>query len=168
MEALHIDPAEDRPDARLRRAIRASNQDPIPRDLIVQVCLGADGSHGVLQRLYREIEIIATLLARDRVVTGLHLVEGTRTPMNPLDRDDLLQALAQHFALTSDVLAAIDSAVVCGAPPEKFDILGLGPGATSRFGGSQFKSFANATAYGQALDAGRLPTIEQQLDGKAT
>lgn len=161
MDVLPNDTSDHRPDAQLRRAILASNQDPIPRYLVVQVFLGVDGGTGMLHRLYREIEIVATLLARDRVVTRLHLVESKQAPMTHSDRGDLLRMLAQHFALSADVLAAIDHSPVRGVPAEnKFDILGLGPGAISRIGGTQFISVGCATAYCLAVDAGRLPTME--------
>ena len=53
-------------EADFRHSIQASNQDPIPRDIVLQVRLEEQGAKAVLQRLYREVEILAPLLAWSR------------------------------------------------------------------------------------------------------
>ena len=58
-------------EADFRHSIQASNQDPIPRDIVLQVRLEEQGAMAVLQRLYREVEILAPLLARDRALVRL-------------------------------------------------------------------------------------------------
>ena len=71
-------------EADFRHAIQASNQDPIPRDIVLQVCLAEQGAKAVLQRLYREVEILAPLLARDRAVVRLDASErGLTDPEAP-------------------------------------------------------------------------------------
>ncbi|MFC4821425.1 oxygen-independent coproporphyrinogen III oxidase [Dokdonella ginsengisoli] len=105
-------------EADLRRAILASNEDPIPRDVSAYVhvpfCLSPcfycgcarivtrDRSRagGYLARLYREIEAVAALFARDRRLAQLHFGGGTP---NFLDADqlvELIDTLGRHFAFS--------------------------------------------------------------------
>jgi oxygen-independent coproporphyrinogen-3 oxidase len=105
-------------EAELRRAILASNEDPIPRDVSAYVhvpfCLSPcfycgcarivtrDRSRagGYLARLYREIEAVAALFARDRRLAQLHFGGGTP---NFLDADqlvELIDTLGRHFAFS--------------------------------------------------------------------
>ncbi len=102
----------------LRRAIQASNEDPIPRDLSVYVhvpfCLSPcfycgcarlitrdrGKAGGYLARLYREIEAVAGLFARDRSLAQLHFGGGTP---NFLDADqlvELIDTLGRHFTFS--------------------------------------------------------------------
>lgn len=105
-------------EAELRRAIAASNEDPIPRDVSAYVhipfCLSPcfycgcarivthDRSRagGYLARLYREIEAVSALFARDRSLAQLHFGGGTP---NFLDADqlvELIDTLGRHFAFS--------------------------------------------------------------------
>ncbi len=149
-------------EASLRRAIRDSNQDPIPRDIVLRVCLGARGSDALLQRLHREMEIFAPLLARDRQVVHFTLEGDGRAQLDATQRADLLQSLEQHFALARTVMAPAEQ---CGSPPAAraptdCDVLGLGLGAASHFGACQTANAADLTTYSNALDAGRLPIVD--------
>ena len=100
----------------LKRAIRASNEEPIPRDLSAYVhipfCLSPcfycgcarlvtrdPGKAGpYLARLYREIEAVSALFDRDRGLAQLHFGGGTP---NFLDADqlvELVETLGRHFS----------------------------------------------------------------------
>lgn len=104
--------------AELRQAILASNDEPIPRDISAYVhvpfCLSPcfycgcariitrdrGKAGGYLVRLYREIETVAALFARDRTLAQLHFGGGTP---NFLDADqlvELIEALGRHFAFS--------------------------------------------------------------------
>ena len=100
------DVAVETGEASLRRAIRDSNQDPIPRNIVLRVCLGAHGSDAFLQRLYREMEIYAPLLARDRQIVHFTLAGDDLAQLDATQRTDLLQSLGQHFALARSVMAS--------------------------------------------------------------
>ena len=105
-------------EAELRRAILASNEEPIPRDISAYVhlpfCLSPcfycgcsriitrDRTRigGYLARLYREIETVSALFARDRSLAQLHFGGGTP---NFLDADqlvELIDALGRHFTFS--------------------------------------------------------------------
>ncbi len=137
-----------------RQAIKASNQDPIPRDIVVQVWLAEQGVDAVLQRLYREMEILAPLLARDRRVVRLAFEGRGLSALSPLAKSDLMDSLAQHFSLAP---AATNTMAVAA---DDCDLLGLGPGAVSRFGEAISMNAADPTVYCNALDQGRLPIVE--------
>lgn len=153
-------------DAELRRAILRSNQDPIPRNIVLQVCLVSRGAEAYVQRLYREIEIIAPLLARDRRVVRLNFEgDAPATPNMELWKD-LLQSLAQHFALAGRAVLPAGASDPSAAedPPEDCDVLGLGVGAVSRFGRTLTTNATDVAAYCRALDAGQLPVSTARSD----
>lgn len=133
-----------------RRAIEASNQDPIPRDIVLQVALAGRGGESLLQRLYREMEIYAPLLARDRQVIELCFTGSGFGQLPPAQREELLHSLARHFAPARTVTTHC-------APAGHCDVLGLGPGAVSRFGGCEARNTTDPQLYCAALDGGRLP-----------
>lgn len=141
-----------------RQAILASNQDPIPRDIVLQVCLVERGAAAVLQRLYREMEIIAPLLARDRAVVMLRFEDQGLACLKESERNDLLQSLAQHFALAANAQAAPAVDV------ESCDVLGLGPGAVSHFGDCLALNASDPATYCRSLDQGRLPVVDIRHD----
>jgi coproporphyrinogen III oxidase-like Fe-S oxidoreductase len=152
-------------EASLRRAIRDSNQDPIPRNIVLRVCLGASGSDAFLQRLYREMEVFAPLLARDRQVVRFTLEGDGLAQLDATQRADLLQSLGQHFSLARTVMApARQSSLTVTGAPEDCDVLGLGLGAISHFGGCRTTNAADLKAYCSALDAGQLPIVECRWD----
>lgn len=101
----------------LRRAIAASNEEPIPRALSVYVhipfcnspCFYC-GCHRVitrdpvkadryLERLYRELERVAALFDRDRPVKQLHFGGGTPNFLDLARMGELMGSLARHLAL---------------------------------------------------------------------
>jgi len=105
-------------EAALRTFVQASNDDPIPRALSLYVhvpfCLSPcfycgctrvitrDRSKaGVyLERLYREIERVAPLFARDRVVEQLHFGGGTPNFLDAAQMSDLMESLGRHFSFS--------------------------------------------------------------------
>jgi coproporphyrinogen III oxidase-like Fe-S oxidoreductase len=151
MSALNAESGE----AALRRAIQDSNQDPIPRDIVLQVSLAGQGGEAFLQRLYREMESYAPLLARDRQITELCFVGAGLGQLQPAQREELLQSLAQHFAPARTLTTR------CG-PAQHCDVLGLGLGAVSRFASCQTRNAAELQEYCAAIDGGRLPVVENQ------
>lgn len=102
----------------LRRAIRASNEEPIPRSLSLYVhvpfCMSPCfycGCNRVitrdvaqadryLERLYREIELVSPLFDRDRPVRQLHFGGGTPNFLDAARMDELLQSLSRHFSFS--------------------------------------------------------------------
>ena len=100
----------------LDAAIRASNEDLIPRRLSVYVhvpfCLSpcfycgctrvitrdTSKADTYLQRLYREIELVAPKFDRDRVLTQLHFGGGTPNFLDERRMSELLDVLATHFS----------------------------------------------------------------------
>ena len=102
----------------LRGAIRASNEEPIPRPLSVYVhvpfCMSPCFYCGCnriitrdvtqagryLERLYREIELIAPLFDRDRPVRQLHFGGGTPNFLDATQMGELLESLARHFSFS--------------------------------------------------------------------
>ncbi len=102
----------------LRGAIRASNEEPIPRPLSLYVhvpfCMSPCfycGCNRVitrdvaqadryLERLYREIELIAPLFDRDRPVRQLHFGGGTPNFLDAARMRELLESLARHFSFS--------------------------------------------------------------------
>ena len=107
-------------EAQLRAAALASNEDPIPRSLSLYVhvpfCLSpcfycgctriitrdAGRSPFYLQRLHREIELVAPLFDRDRPVLQLHFGGGTPNFLDRAQMAELLETLAQHFSFSRD------------------------------------------------------------------
>jgi len=148
MAALNTEAGE----AQLRRAILDSNQDPIPRSIVLQVSLAEHGADAFLQRLYREMEIYAPLLARDRPIVELGFRGAGLAALDATQRADLLQSLAQHFAPARTVTTHTEQS-------QQYDVLGLGLGALSRFGGCQTMNAADLPGYCAALDSGRLPIV---------
>ena len=106
----------------LRDAIRASNEDPIPRRLSLYVhvpfcfspcfycgcnrIITRDVQRGAtyLERLKREIDMVAPLFEADREVIQLHLGGGTPNFLEPAQLRSLVDHLASrfHFAEASD------------------------------------------------------------------
>ncbi len=107
-------------EAQLRTAAQSSNEDPIPRALSLYVhmpfCLSPCFYCGCtriitrdksrtpifLQRLHREIELVAPLIDRDRSVLQLHFGGGTPNFLEPEQMAELLETLAQHFSFSRD------------------------------------------------------------------
>ncbi|MFA6231540.1 MAG: oxygen-independent coproporphyrinogen III oxidase [Rhodanobacter sp.] len=102
----------------LRRAVRASNEEPIPRPLSLYVhvpfCMSpcfycgcnrvitrdvAQASR-YLERLYREIELMAPLFDRDRTVQQLHFGGGTPNFLDASQMSELLESLSRHFSFS--------------------------------------------------------------------
>ncbi len=104
----------------LRTVIRTSNEEPIPRPLSVYVhvpfCMSPCfycGCNRVitrdltqadryLERLYREIELIAPLFDRDRPVRQLHFGGGTPNFLDAAHMGELLESLARHFSFSHE------------------------------------------------------------------
>jgi oxygen-independent coproporphyrinogen-3 oxidase len=107
-------------EAALREAIRASNEEPIPRPLSLYVhvpfCMSPCfycGCNRVitrdvaradryLERLYREIELVAPLFDRDRPVRQLHFGGGTPNFLDLPRMRELMESLAHHFGFSRD------------------------------------------------------------------
>ena len=107
-------------EAALRAVIRASNEEPIPRPLSLYVhvpfCLspcfycGCNRviTHDVskadryLERLYREIELMAPLFDRDRPVRQLHFGGGTPNFLDLPRMRELMESLARHFSFSHE------------------------------------------------------------------
>ncbi|AGG87708.1 oxygen-independent coproporphyrinogen III oxidase [Rhodanobacter denitrificans] len=105
-------------EAALRAVIRASNEEPIPRPLSVYVhvpfCMSpcfycgcnrvitrdVTQADRYLERLYREIELIAPLFDRDRPVRQLHFGGGTPNFLDTTHMGELLESLARHFSFS--------------------------------------------------------------------
>jgi oxygen-independent coproporphyrinogen-3 oxidase len=105
-------------ETQLRAFVRASNEDPIPRPLSLYVhvpfCLSPCFYCGCtrvitrdrakagfyLDRLYREIERVAPLFARDRVVEQLHFGGGTPNFLDARQMGELLDSLARQFSFS--------------------------------------------------------------------
>ena len=104
----------------LRAAARASNEDPIPKPVSLYVhvpfcfspcfycgctrVITRDRSRAgaYLDRLYREIELIAPLIDRDRQVIQLHFGGGTPNFLDAGQMQELLESLGRHFAFSRD------------------------------------------------------------------
>jgi len=107
-------------EADLARAIRASNGDPIPRDVSAYVhipfCLSPcfycgcariithDRSRAAsyLARLYREIELVAGRFDRDRRLAQLHFGGGTPNFLDVEQLLELIESLDRHFSFSRD------------------------------------------------------------------
>ncbi len=106
----------------LRDAVRASNEEPIPRRLSLYVhvpfcfspcfycgcnrIITRDKTRGdaYLARLHREIALVAPLFDRDRDVIQLHFGGGTPNFLTPTQLGDLVDAMRRqfHFAESGD------------------------------------------------------------------
>jgi oxygen-independent coproporphyrinogen-3 oxidase len=104
----------------LRAVIRASNEEPIPRPLSLYVhvpfCMSPCfycGCNRVitrdmaqadryLERLYREVELIAPLFDRDRPVRQLHFGGGTPNFLDAPRMRELMESLARHFSFSHE------------------------------------------------------------------
>ncbi len=105
-------------EAALRSVIRASNEEPIPRPLSLYVhvpfCTSpcfycgcnriitrdATQADRYLERLYREIELVAPLFDRDRPVYQLHFGGGTPNFLDTTQMGELLESLGRHFSFS--------------------------------------------------------------------
>jgi len=104
----------------LRAVIRASNEEPIPRPLSLYVhvpfCMSpcfycgcnrvitrdiAQGDR-YLERLYREIGLVAPLFDRDRPVRQLHFGGGTPNFLDASRMRELMESLARHFSFSHE------------------------------------------------------------------
>jgi oxygen-independent coproporphyrinogen-3 oxidase len=99
----------------LREHIRRSNAEPIPRELSLYVhipycfspcfycgcnrVITRDRSKGrpYVERLVREIGLMARLFDRDRDVVQLHLGGGTPNFLSPVELGELMESLERHF-----------------------------------------------------------------------
>ena len=106
--------------ADFRAHARASNEDPIPRALSLYVhvpfCLSPcfycgctriitrdKGKAAVyLDHLYREIELVAPLFARDRPLRQLHFGGGTPNFLDETLMAELLESLSRHFSFSHE------------------------------------------------------------------
>ena len=104
----------------LRHAIRASNEEPIPRSLSLYVhvpfCMSpcfycgcnrvitrdTTQAERYLERLYREIGLMSPLFDRDRPVRQLHFGGGTPNFLDPVRMGDLLESLSRHFSFSRE------------------------------------------------------------------
>ncbi len=104
----------------LRAVISGSNEEPIPRPLSLYVhmpfCMSPCfycGCNRVitrdmakadryLERLYREIELLAPLFDRDRPVQQLHFGGGTPNFLDLPRMRELMESLARHFSFTHE------------------------------------------------------------------
>ena len=111
--------AADFGEAEFRAHALLSNQDPIPRSLslylhvpycfspcfycgctrIITRDLGRATPY--VERLIREIELVAPLFARDRDVLQVHFGGGTPNFLNPAQLGNLMESLRRHFHLTT-------------------------------------------------------------------
>lgn len=116
--ALHF--RDDFSESSLLECIRASNGDPIPRDLSAYIhipfCLSPCFYCGCariithdkrkaatyLTRLYREIEQIAARFDRDRRLTQLHFGGGTPNFLDIGQLLELIESLGRHFSFSRD------------------------------------------------------------------
>ena len=105
-------------EADLRRTIRISNGDPIPRDLSaylhIPFCMSPCyycGCARIITRdrgkaaayltwLYREIEIVATCFDRDRRLAPLHFGGGTPNFLDAEQLLELIESLGRHFSFS--------------------------------------------------------------------
>ena len=148
-------------EARWLRAIARSNEDPIPRGIALRIRCGERDASRLLQRLYREIELVAPLLARDREVVQLAFSGAADATLSPQQRSELRRSLARNFTLADRIEpGGAPGAAAPAATALAMDVLGLGPGAISRFGGVSAINASDPDAYCRALDAGHLPVIE--------
>ena len=106
-------------EAALREVIRASNEEPIPRPLSLYVhvpfCMSpcfycgcnrvitrdVTQADRYLERLYREIELIAPLFDRDRPVRQLHFGGGTPNFLTPAQIAEVMDVLRRHFSFAA-------------------------------------------------------------------
>ena len=104
----------------LRAAIQASNEEPVPRPLSLYVhvpfctspCFYCGCNRNItrdvgkadryLERLYREIEMLAKLFDRDRQVTQLHFGGGTPNFLDLPRMQELMGVLARHFSFSME------------------------------------------------------------------
>ena len=116
--ALHF--RDDFSEADLFDCIRASNDDPIRRDLSTYIhvpfCLSPCFYCGCariithdkrkadtyLTRLYREIEQVAARFDRDRRLVQLHFGGGTPNFLNITQMLELIESLGRHFSFSRD------------------------------------------------------------------
>lgn len=108
--------------AELRAAISRSNDDPIPRPLSLSLRMpGGRGAEfaGDMARVYREVDLVARLLDRDRNVVELRIETGTAAGPIALAaiRDVFHTLLAQfHFSPTVTCELSIDLAARAPEP----------------------------------------------------
>ncbi|HUB90434.1 MAG TPA: oxygen-independent coproporphyrinogen III oxidase [Dyella sp.] len=104
----------------LRSMIRASNEEPSPRPLSLYIhvpfcaspCFYCGCNRFItrdigkvdryLERLYREVELIAPLFDRDRLVQQLHFGGGTPNFLDLPRMRDWMESLARHFRFSQE------------------------------------------------------------------
>lgn len=104
----------------LRAVIRTSNEEPIPRPLSLYLhipfctspCFYCGCNRVItrdigkadryLERLYREIELVAPLFDRDRLVQQLHFGGGTPNFLDLPRMRELMESLARHFSFSQE------------------------------------------------------------------
>ena len=130
----------------LREAVRESNGDPIPRPLSIYVhvpfcespcfycgcnrIITRDRSRApaYLDRLYREIAMVAALFDRDRAVVQLHLGGGTPNFLSPAQLRELADVLRSQFRFSDrrdfDLSIELDPRFI--APSEVRELASIG------------------------------------------
>ena len=130
-----------------RDIVRRSNEDPIPRQLSLYVhipycqspcfycgcnrIITRDEARGgiYLERLLREIEMVAPLFDRDREVVQLHLGGGTPNFLAPRLLGELVAGLGRHFSFSHapdrDFSIELDPRFVSPADIERLAAIGF-------------------------------------------
>lgn len=128
-------------EAQLRAAAAGSNGDPIPRPISIYVhvpfctspCFYCGCNRvvtrdraragGYLERLYREIALVADLFDPDREVVQLHFGGGTPNFLSPAQLRDVVGVLRRHFRFSAahdrDVSIELDPRFVSAADVEQ-------------------------------------------------
>jgi hypothetical protein len=141
-------------EAEFRAAIKLSNEDPIPRQLSLCVCVPAGQGPEFecdMARLEREIDLVSRLVDRDREVMALEVTAGDSDgPVPPALAPDLLDVLRHqfHFVPENRFTSRTD-----------YDLLGFGVGSISRVRGFLSQNAVGVEAWRRAIDAGRLPVL---------
>jgi oxygen-independent coproporphyrinogen-3 oxidase len=137
---------EDFGEVQLREAVLASNGDPIPRRLSLYVhvpfCINPcfycgcnriitrdkGRAETYLARLYREIDLIATLFDRDREVIQLHFGGGTPNFLSPAQLREVVGTLRRQFHFSDsherDISIELDPRFISSA--DVIELAGIG------------------------------------------
>ena len=106
--------------AELRAAISRSNDDPIPRPLSLNLRMpGGRGAEfdGDMARLYREVDLVARLLDRDRNVVELRIETGTAAgPIALAAIRDVFQTMHAQFHFSPAATCELSIDLAAGAP----------------------------------------------------
>jgi hypothetical protein len=145
------------PESELRAAIDASNGDPIPRPLALQVWLPVR-TDAYRARLEREMDLVARHFDRDRVVIRIGF--SAPKPVEPGAVSDLLYAIRAQFhcsVVMTDACGDGTAGIGGSKSDTDCDQIGFGVGAVSRIGDCTFRNVADLAVWERAIDAGRLP-----------